>query len=401
MACAAFPDLDHDWPALREALAHRGIEATVTVWTDPAVAWDAFPLVVGRGAWDNTERPAEFLAWAHSVEAVARLVNPARVLEWNLDKRYLDDLAHDGISVIPTEFVAPGAVPVAASSTTGEIVVKPVISGGGVETVRYADARADGAVIAAHIARLHARGATVMVQPYQRRVDTVGETALVYLGGTFSHAIRKGALLWPNAGPVDRLWEHEVIEARVPRPDQLALAGAALAASERRTGAATTYARIDLVDDDDGRPVVIEVELLDPVLFLGYAEGAADASPTSSTGSSRLRQSRGCSASAAAPTTATIHAAPCTTVNWNGSNVRTAATRPTASRSAPMSWRPARRVGVEVCRLSRRTWSSPCSINVIMLSVFMCAPRIAWPPIGSVLAMGHRFAANRYETWNT
>ena len=275
LACEAYPDLDDDWPALRAALASRGIAADVTVWTDPDVDWSAYPLVVGRGAWDNSKRPAEFLAWARRIEDGSELVNAHRVLEWNLDKHYLGDLAEDGIATIATTFVELGAsVPPAAR--VGEIVVKPVVSGGGFETVRYTDGVAEQQAVDRHVARIHDLGHAAMIQPYQRSVDTAGETALVHLGGTFSHAIRKGALLWPDAGPVEQLWEHEVISSRAPRPDQLALAAAALAAARRRTGSDTTYARVDLVDGDDGRPLLIELELVDPVLFLGYADGAVD-----------------------------------------------------------------------------------------------------------------------------
>ena len=115
-----------------------------------------------------------------------------------------------------------------------------------------------------------------MMQEYLTSVDDQGETGCIFFAGEFSHAITKGPLLRRDAGIVDKLWEHEVITAVDPRPAHLAVAEQMIATIRDRFGAPPTYARIDVVEGTDGQSLVLELELVDPSLFLGYADGAAD-----------------------------------------------------------------------------------------------------------------------------
>ena len=154
----------------------------------------------------------------------------------------------------------------------GEFVVKPSISGGGFESARYGPTELG--VARTHIDRLLAAGRTVMVQPYVATVDAQGETGLVFLAGEFSHAIAKGPLLRPGAGAQSHLWENEQITPTVPSEAELTTAQAALTVAHELLGE-TTYARVDLVTNDDGAPVVLELELLDPALFLDTDPAAA------------------------------------------------------------------------------------------------------------------------------
>jgi glutathione synthase/RimK-type ligase-like ATP-grasp enzyme len=261
-------DLDPDQPALTDALAARGVAAAPTGWDDPTVDWSAFDLVVVRSTWDYPERLDAFLGWAEHVSAVSRLANPAAVLRWNTDKRYLAQLSGAGLPVVPTRWVEPGA---AFELPTGELVVKPAVSVGSRDTARY---RPDEAAVArAHVERLGGAGRVAMIQPYVPSVDAEGETALLWLGGAFSHAIRKGPLLRPGAEPVEGLFAPEDISARVPSAAELAVAERVLDAVPGGPGA-LLYARVDLVASPAG-PLVLELELTEPSLFLTYDEGAA------------------------------------------------------------------------------------------------------------------------------
>jgi glutathione synthase/RimK-type ligase-like ATP-grasp enzyme len=270
-AAAEFPHLREDWPLLRHALAELGVAASTEVWTDPTVPWPSFDLIVANGAWDHIHHTAAFLVWVDAVARQTAVVNRPEVLRWSIDKRYLAALAAAGVPTVPTTWVSPGgAVP---PFPVGEFVVKPTISGGGFETARYQPA--EGAAARAHIDRLLAAGRSVMLQPYQRAVDTEGETGLVFLGGTFSHAIGKGPLLRPGAGVQTHLYAQEQINAVTPTGRQLATARSALGAAEGRVGP-ITYARVDLITLADGDPAVLELELLDPALFLETAPAAAN-----------------------------------------------------------------------------------------------------------------------------
>jgi glutathione synthase/RimK-type ligase-like ATP-grasp enzyme len=253
------PDGDEDAPALIEALAARDVEAVPAVWDDPGVDWSGFDLVVVRSTWDYPDRREQFLAWAESLHHV---LNSSQVLRWNTDKRYLTTL---GLEAIPTVFLEPG-YPFQAPSAP--FVVKPSVGAGSIGAARY---DADDGSALEHVADLHAAGKTVMVQPYLEAVDHEGEIALLYTGGVFSHAVRKAPILAPGGGPGAGLYIEERITAAEPSPEQLELAEHALAAVPFARDE-LLYARVDLLPG----PVVLEVELTEPSLFLGYAEGAAE-----------------------------------------------------------------------------------------------------------------------------
>jgi hypothetical protein len=258
--CAAWPDLDDDGPALLAALERVGIDGRPAVWDDPAVDWAAYDLAVVRSTWDYVPRCAEFLAWAATVP---RLANPADVLAWNTDKRYLDELAGAGVPVVPTVFVAPGE---AVRVPSYDHVVKPTVSAGSADTARFTA----GADSTAYTAALLGAGRTVMVQPYQAGIDDAGETAMFFFAGQCSHAVRKGPILVPG---VEDPFAVAVTPAEAT-PAQLAVAQSALAAVPFE--APLLYARVDVVPGADGSPLLLELELTEPSLFLDRSEGATD-----------------------------------------------------------------------------------------------------------------------------
>ncbi|HUL45589.1 MAG TPA: hypothetical protein VLV25_00660 [Steroidobacteraceae bacterium] len=270
--------LDEDMPPLTAALAAAGAGSQIVDWDDPRVEWARFDLVVPRSAWDYAERLPEFLAWAERVTRLSTLVNPLAVVRWNTDKHYLGELARAGAPVVPTWYVEPGEDAgrtldeFLAADPCRELVAKPAVGAGSRDARRHA--RADRAEILAHIGPLAAAGRSVMLQPYLASVDTYGETALMYIDGRFSHAIRKGALL-PAAGAPSTpgLFAPEEIIPRTPGADELAAADRILAAAPFRS---LLYARVDLLRDPRGAPELLELELTEPSLFLAHAPGSAE-----------------------------------------------------------------------------------------------------------------------------
>ena len=278
--------LDEDMEPLAMALREAGAEVATPFWDDAAVDWGRYSAAVLRSTWDYVERIDDFLPWAERCAQQTVLLNPPAVVRWNTDKHYLLELAQQGIPVVPTRFVEPGSIAAqqierflgdgADALTAGqadsfaEFVVKPSIGAGSKDTARYR--RHEVARAADHVARLLAQGRSAMLQPYLGRVDEVGETALIYLGGEFSHAIRKGPLLRAGAALVEGLFAPEQITPRQPQPDELAVARQAYAAigSSR-----PVYARIDLIRGADDAPVVLELELTEPSLFFAHAPGSA------------------------------------------------------------------------------------------------------------------------------
>jgi len=263
--CSHFPDGDEDDAGLPAAI---GGDVTFAIWDDPAVDWAAFDLVVVRSTWDYHDRRDAFLAWARGLGE--RLVNPVGVLEWNTDKRYLRELADAGLPVVPTALVAPGA---AFAAPDGEYVVKPTVSAGSRDTARFSGGEAERA--AALVEAIHASGRTAMVQPYVASVDARGETALLFFDGTFSHAIHKGPLLRPGAEPTSEVFAAETIEPRVPSAAEREVAQRVVdhAGVRLGLGGPPAYARVDLVEDAGGAPLLLELELTEPSLFFGGDPG--------------------------------------------------------------------------------------------------------------------------------
>ncbi|MCO8276327.1 hypothetical protein M1L60_37685 [Actinoplanes sp. TRM 88003] len=272
VTCDLFPDLWEDDHPLRDTLRARGAEVDVVPWDAAGVDWAAYDVAVIRSPWDYVARRDSFVAWAHSVP---KLLNPADVLEWNTDKRYLTELAGAGLPVTPTDFVAPGETwtPPAA----GEWVVKPTVSAGSQDTGRY-HLPARSAQAEAHVARLNAAGRTAMIQPYLAAVDEVGETALIFLPDargdlSYSHAIRKGAMLTgPDEGAIKP--GSERIDPRTPSEAEHKTAERVLEAVRGGTRR-LLYARVDLIPGPDGAPLLVELELTEPSLFLKEGGDAA------------------------------------------------------------------------------------------------------------------------------
>lgn len=252
---------DEDEPAVLAALRIKGVSVEVIDWEDTSVNWSQFDRVVLRSAWDYPKRLTEFLSWLDHVASTTEVVNAPKTVRWNLDKQYLIELANAGIPITPTNFVKPGSETVFPS---GEFVIKPAIGAGSRDAASYAQDQQE--IARAHVARLHAAGQTVLVQPLLKSIDTDGEWPLVFFGGEFSHAANKRVSL-PRAGSVEDLFAHETNTSYIATADQIKIASAAIDMVSRQLGT-PTYGRVDLVRDNEGQFCILELELIEPSLFL-------------------------------------------------------------------------------------------------------------------------------------
>lgn len=272
VTCEQLPHGDEDGEELVTALSANGVHAEWLAWDAPDVAW-THDLTVVRSTWDYTPRRGEFLAWTRTVPALA---NPAEAISWNSDKTYLKDLAAAGVAVVATVWAEPGQA--AVFPADGEFVVKPSVGAGSLGAGRFS--AADTAAARAHVARLHAAGRTAMVQPYLGEVEASGERALIYLDGIYSHGVTKAAMLPPGtvhdvtATTSHSLFVTERMSRAEPSEAERAVADAVMREVARRFPAPMLYARVDLLPTGDG-PVVLELELVEPSLFLAYCDGGA------------------------------------------------------------------------------------------------------------------------------
>lgn len=286
--CASLPTLDAEESPLLGELQARGVDVEAAVWDDPGVDWAGYDLVVIRSTWDYATRRSEFVAWAERVEATTTLVNPAAVVRWNTDKHYLAELEAAGVPVVPTMWLEPERHLSSRALHTrfpahGDFVIKPAVSAGSVDTGRYTaiDAGSRGLAIS-HARRLLAAGRTVMVQRYLTSVDTVGERAHIFIDGEYSHSVRKGAMLTgPDMGGTG-LYKEERMSRIDASPVEVDMARRVVATATEllgRGGEASVpllYARVDLVSGDDDQPVLMELETVEPSLFMSLGDGAVE-----------------------------------------------------------------------------------------------------------------------------
>lgn len=267
---AAARNADTDLPLLCGAMP----EAVVVDWDDRLVDWSQFDTVVIRSPWDYHRRRAEFLRWADAVAKVTRLWNPVDIVRWNTDKRYLGELATAGLAVAPTEFCVD-VDQIASLARTGgfdgDVIVKPSVgaSASGVRRFEHEPSAA-----AAHARDLIGRDHVAMVQPYLAAIEQHGETGLVYLAGTFSHAFRRRVVLpvpvvgHTRANQAADVPGDETSSARRASPAERVLADAVVDWLPE-----VAYARVDLLPTEFG-PVVLEVEVTEPSLFLHLDDDA-------------------------------------------------------------------------------------------------------------------------------
>lgn len=251
VTCARIPELTDDDRLLATALGELGVETRAVVWDDPSVDWAAFDAVVIRSTWDYHRRIDEFLAWLDRLDACgANVWNPVPVLRWNTNKSYLRDL---DVARVPTVFVPAGGDTSVAMQANGwrRAVVKPAVSATAFET--YVVEEGGVAV------------RDVLVQPFLEEVVRDGEWSLLFLGGAFSHAVLK------RAGAGDFRVQSDFGGTAEPREAQAGLIEQAAAMLAKVPP--TLYARVDGVVIE-GTFTLMELELLEPVLFLGMSEGA-------------------------------------------------------------------------------------------------------------------------------
>jgi glutathione synthase/RimK-type ligase-like ATP-grasp enzyme len=256
---------------LQAALARRGLTSERVDWADQAVEWSRFRCAGFRTTWDYFDRFPEFAAWLDRAERQTRLCNHGPTVRWNLDKHYLADLAACGVPVVPSRFLERGSTrplaDVLAEAWWDEAVVKPCVSGAARHTYRVN--RRTAADLQPRLAALLAAEAMI-VQPFQADVVRTGEDALMVFGGRYSHAVRKV----PKAGDFRVQDDHGgTVRDHEPTAEQVALAERAAAACHP----VPVYGRVDMVRDNAGRLAVMELELVEPELWLRCHPPAAEA----------------------------------------------------------------------------------------------------------------------------
>jgi glutathione synthase/RimK-type ligase-like ATP-grasp enzyme len=266
--CSGYDRDKVDDDLLREALRERGCEARSVVWDEDA-DWAAFDLCLVRSTWDYNRKYREFLNWARQVETATTLRNPAALIAWNSNKTYLRELAQTGVRIVPTVWVERDSgialADILEEQGWEDAVVKPVVDLGAenLHRVRAGDGKATAAL--ATVLERH----DAMIQPFLPSLEAQGELSLIYIDGKPTHAVRKRPA--PSDFRVQSIWGGTVAPDD-PSQAEVELANLALA----QLNEPPLYARVDLVSGPDGHPCLIELELIEPNLYLTQHPPAAE-----------------------------------------------------------------------------------------------------------------------------
>lgn len=266
VTCVELPEPDRDMAPLEAAVRAAGLSCEVVAWDDPSVDWSRFRLALLRATWNYPLMREAFLDWAARVDALTRLWNPLPLVRWSSHKRYLLELEARGVPVTPTVLVPRGSGltlgEILDARDWDEVVVKPAVSASSFRTIRTSRTRLRQGE--EHLRSL-VEERDVLVQQYLPSVEGHGERALVWIDGALTHAVRKSPRFEGDREQVSPI-------AMTITPSEAALAERALAVVEQPM----LYGRVDMAPGPDGRPVVMELELVEPSLFFPQSPAALD-----------------------------------------------------------------------------------------------------------------------------
>ncbi len=257
------PDLDADNALLIPALAERGLRARPVVWNDPSVDWSLPKVTVIRSTWDYHHQRSTFLAWAEGVARLHDLWNPLELLRWNTHKFYLRDLEQQDIPIIPTLWLEQGTradlAVLMKQHGWPKVIIKPAVSASAYATMLVTVATVQAGQ--AHLDQLLST-ADMLLQPFLSTVTSSHERSLIFIAGQCTHAIERMPALDLDLSGQDRLI--------VPQEEELLLSRKILGLLP----VAPLYARVDLIQDEAGTLCLMELELVEPGLWLAYAPHA-------------------------------------------------------------------------------------------------------------------------------
>ena len=250
---------------VRDILQQRGVHVDEVSWRDPNADWDAYDLVVIRSPWDYQQSCSQFLDVLARIDASrANLQNPLKVVRWNVEKTYLRDLQDSGVTIVPTAWLHNPTVAdlshLFQQLNADQVVVKPFIGAGATDTF-WLNSESSPELLQS-IAALY-QGRLALAQPFIESVLSYGEISLTFFGGEYSHTVLKT----PKTGDFRVQEEHGgIIQCIDPDPEIIAFARQSLAAVQSDL----LYARVDLVFLENQQPAIMELELIEPSLYLSY-----------------------------------------------------------------------------------------------------------------------------------
>ena len=252
-------------------LERRGIFVENVSWRSATANWDDFDIVIIRSPWDYQHAVDDFMAVLQTIDrSNAVLWNPLEVVRWNVRKTYLQELHDQGITIVPTRFVESPTMSqireMFSFFSSDQIVIKPVVGANANDTFWL---RPDAGVEHLRSIETLYHGRLALLQPFIQSVVEYGETSHIFFNGQHSHSVLKT----PKVGDFRVQEEHgSRIQPLSASPTLMETARLALVPVPQQT----LYGRVDLVELADGQQAVMELELIEPSLYLTYDPDSAE-----------------------------------------------------------------------------------------------------------------------------
>lgn len=251
-------------------LISKGLNVRKLAWSDPNFDWSTTKFVLFRTTWDYAERFDEFADWLMDVALKTRLINSYDLISWNMDKHYLGDLKHAGVHIVDTHFILPkderSLTEVYAEMGWEKAVLKPAVSASAKNTVVLTPE-----TVGDH-EELYAKliaDESMLIQPFLDSIVARGEISLMLIGGEYTHAVIK------KAKPGDFRVQDDfggTVDDYTPTEEEIALA----VQTVKACGELPLYARVDIANDLEGKPAIMELEIIEPELWFRKNSDAAD-----------------------------------------------------------------------------------------------------------------------------
>ena len=251
-----------EYHLLKNALEEKGLTVQRTYWDNPEYDFSKTKAVVFRTIWDYFERFDEFWPWLEHLKHKTTLINPYSLIEWNIDKHYLKDLAAKGIQIVPTYFVDKGKhqslEEVSEAMGWKHVVIKPAISGAAFHTYKIFEHE-----ISEHenLFKQLVTERDMLVQEYQETITTLGEASLMVFNGKYTHAVLKKARQGDFRVQDDF---GGTVHPYNPSKEEIAFAEKVFSVCNPMPA----YGRADIIWDAKGNPYLSELEIVEPELWM-------------------------------------------------------------------------------------------------------------------------------------
>ncbi len=243
---------------LVDELAKKGVKADIVVWDDVSVDYTNYTHAIIRSCWDYDERIEEFLDRMEYLSGICMLINPYDTIFKNHDKRYLIHLREKGVRIVPFAVVEEG-FSIEGFLEYEQLIIKPTVSASGKDTYRVRSSDAKSINLA--IKTIQNIGKTALVQEYIDSVETYGERSVVVISDKIMYAMKKTPA---KGGFLVHEYKGGKYEETVLAEDEVDFVNNLIAKIEYEY----VYMRVDFLRDEDDNIMLLELELIEPRLYI-------------------------------------------------------------------------------------------------------------------------------------